>query len=279
MRSKASWTDSTLYKYRCWSNDYHKTLLTKNEIYFSSVDEINDPYDCKIPLRYDLLTEQQWRLQLEAFLKMKYVEFDDQQIDEKINEIMKSGGPGSATSQQVILDNQEKYRVGHFGLFSSSLVCDHVMMWSHYGDSHQGFCIGFDQVRLVSFLQGISHAHHFFLEPLKVAYVPEIPELIPIEYSFEDQIVRPIEIKWDIWKYEEEVRLILLHYSDRLSQDSRTITLPEGMASEVILGSEASEQTKGEIVEVLRQRSDSISLFQIARKPYEFGLTCEPVNY
>lgn len=43
---------SILYKYRNWKDDYHKGLLTHNEIYFASPKDFNDPYDCRITERF-----------------------------------------------------------------------------------------------------------------------------------------------------------------------------------------------------------------------------------
>lgn len=40
-----------LYKYRDWSNDYHKKILTEREIYFTNVRAFNDPLDNAIVLR------------------------------------------------------------------------------------------------------------------------------------------------------------------------------------------------------------------------------------
>ncbi len=44
-----------VYKYRCWSNTFHKNLLTKNEVFLSSPSVFNDPFDCRIPKNYLLL--------------------------------------------------------------------------------------------------------------------------------------------------------------------------------------------------------------------------------
>lgn len=41
-----------LYKYRNWSNDYHKNLLIKNEIFMSPPNMLNDPFDCRIYTDY-----------------------------------------------------------------------------------------------------------------------------------------------------------------------------------------------------------------------------------
>ena len=47
-----------LYKYRDWDNDYHRQLLTRQTIYLSKPYDFNDPFDGRIPVRWDLMTEQ-----------------------------------------------------------------------------------------------------------------------------------------------------------------------------------------------------------------------------
>src|SRR5688500_17124193 len=37
-----------LYKYRSWSNDFDKKVLSQNEFYLSSPKSFNDPFDCRI---------------------------------------------------------------------------------------------------------------------------------------------------------------------------------------------------------------------------------------
>lgn len=38
-----------LYKYRTWSNEYHKTILTENKVYLSSPRDFEDNLDCNVP--------------------------------------------------------------------------------------------------------------------------------------------------------------------------------------------------------------------------------------
>jgi hypothetical protein len=40
------------YKFRSF-NDDHLKLLQQNELYFPSPNKFDDPYDCRIPIRYD----------------------------------------------------------------------------------------------------------------------------------------------------------------------------------------------------------------------------------
>jgi len=44
-----------VYKYRSWSDEYHRNLLLKNHLFFTSPKDFNDPYDYKIPYDFSLL--------------------------------------------------------------------------------------------------------------------------------------------------------------------------------------------------------------------------------
>ncbi|MCH7771869.1 MAG: hypothetical protein IIA49_12775, partial [Bacteroidetes bacterium] len=48
-----------VYKYISWEKDYHRKIVLENKIFFSSVENFNDPFDSRIPLRYDKGTDEQ----------------------------------------------------------------------------------------------------------------------------------------------------------------------------------------------------------------------------
>lgn len=98
-------------------------------------------------------------------------------------------------------------RRGVFCLCSSTdinfpLSKDAILMWSHYADSHKGFCVMFSDKVLNSDEKG-------FVK-MKAEYIKEPVEICPtIEYSPEsnEELLRIIEHKSDIWERESEVRL------------------------------------------------------------------------
>ena len=44
-----------IYKYRSWNNEFHKDVLLKNQVYMSSPEDFNDPFDCRITKNHHLL--------------------------------------------------------------------------------------------------------------------------------------------------------------------------------------------------------------------------------
>lgn len=47
-----------LYKYRNWDDRYHRRIVKERENYFARPDCFKDPLYCHIPLRYDLITNE-----------------------------------------------------------------------------------------------------------------------------------------------------------------------------------------------------------------------------
>src|SRR5688572_13231124 len=44
-----------VYKYRGdWNNPYHRELVTKQSLWFAAPRELNDPYDIRTPIRFDV---------------------------------------------------------------------------------------------------------------------------------------------------------------------------------------------------------------------------------
>ena len=58
-----------IYKYRVWSKEFHRNALTNNEIFFSSPSNLNDPYDCKIPLKFTRSKKKELKESIKYFKK------------------------------------------------------------------------------------------------------------------------------------------------------------------------------------------------------------------
>ena len=48
-----------IFKFRSWSDERHKKLLTHNEIFFPPAKSFNDLFDCLISIKYDGFTKDE----------------------------------------------------------------------------------------------------------------------------------------------------------------------------------------------------------------------------
>ncbi len=74
------------YKFRNWGECCHRRLLTHREIYFASPKEFNDPFDCRIPPRYDLEDIDTLRNVLTSMRVTGLTGWNHAQIDAEVQE-------------------------------------------------------------------------------------------------------------------------------------------------------------------------------------------------
>lgn len=177
-----------LYKYKSLKSNFDKILIDQ-ELWFSTPDKFNDPFDCQIQV--DTTNSQEEKEQflnesLETFLSseknnFKIVFNNDKIWDDLVNRNFKK--------------EINKIRISCFGSNQ-----DNILMWSHYADYHAGVCLKFD----------VLADPDFFKIPLMVNYQPFYPIYNPFKGGKQLLVSALIGTKSDIWKYEEEVRIVKL---------------------------------------------------------------------
>ncbi len=102
----------SLYKYRALSPDsalnYTMQMLSRSEVYFSSPDDFNDPFEC----------------QTQVF------------VGDDLAPLEQRNDAGLLQSNRNLM--RERLRI-----FSMSAIYNNSLMWSHYADGHRGICVGF----------------------------------------------------------------------------------------------------------------------------------------
>jgi hypothetical protein len=91
------------------------------------------------------------------------------------------------------------------GIYSLSKTARDELLWAHYANSHQGFCLEFDLERLLSYKLESD-------EVLEVQYSSKPPkvtlvELVASDRGKESLLKKLVATKSVRWKYEEEVRI------------------------------------------------------------------------
>lgn len=139
-----------IYKYRSWSNIFHKKILIEGEVYLSAPKHFNDPFDFRIPKNYFLLDSQE-----------KIKKYVDNGIEKQKEWLLANGRDLELERIQHLkrIENLEQYQKEHeeieteatdkhYGVLSLSARWDSILMWSHYGDFHKGFNIGYNETKM-----------------------------------------------------------------------------------------------------------------------------------
>jgi len=184
------------YKYRYIDDskiDHVKRIFTHNEMFFPSVDQFNDPFDCKFDFSF-AGDEKEVRQYFWRNISRKHPDWSRK---EKRNWMKKTKNINTKKFWSDLNDNM-KYMKSEIGIYSLSRVPDSVLMWSHYSMSHTGFCLKiFDDPNSM-----------FVARALPVSYSKEYPVIYPATDGEYERFEKTLMTKAKFWEYEEEWRII-----------------------------------------------------------------------
>jgi len=214
-----------LYKYRPFNHDDLKSkkrtedIFLKNELYFPSPSQFNDPFDCLVHLDFSKVKKEEfWQYFNKALLKR--TELTEQQIREKFERVYKS-------------DNKEKIFTASLqnsfnsrGVYSLSSKNDDILMWSHYSDGHRGYCFELDGIEL---------------KPQKVKYRKRYPKFDL--FNGRNLLRILLFTKSSRWKYEREWRYF--------SEKSGPINIHNNSVKCVILGSQMDDKNRESLLAII----------------------------
>lgn len=172
-----------------------KKILESSQLWMSSFDKFNDPFEFSFALNNDYTEEEftKWfcnatktnnrRIARNLFLDKEKV---DNTIKEGIQETLKDYGIKCFTTNH-----------------------DNLLMWAHYANNHEGVCFKFD----------IQKDADFFQDLLPVVYDDTYKQLNYIKSQ--NNTVEILRHKSEAWKYEEEWRVLKLGKANQLVGFSR----------------------------------------------------------
>jgi hypothetical protein len=244
-----------LYKYRSMAGpaaQWTESIVRKNEIFFATRRHFNDPFDCR----------PRFVTKATATQKQKF-----------LRGVLKSGGYGSAPKlskmardlvDHPVYDDALNYAIqqvedrldNRTGILCLSKQPDNILMWSHYADSHQGICLGFEG-------EGGSCP---FPAAKPVQYQPRLVVCNPVVASREEMKRLILFTKLDKWSYEEEWRL-----TSGNGPGAKRFT-PQ-VLKEIILGARISQESEALIRSWLRWRWHPVKLRRAVLRKDEYGIT------
>lgn len=124
----------TIYKYR-EINQRTLELLINRKIYFSPPADLNDPLDCSIDI------ESEYQKVVNKYNRYISEDYDQKAFLLYILNNHHKDSDGNPLKLNVLIGNFIKT----LGVFSASKNARDALLWSHYGNSHKGICLGFDE--------------------------------------------------------------------------------------------------------------------------------------
>ena len=238
----------TLYKYRDWDILNHKKLLVEQELYFPSASKFNDPFEGAIPFEYDPkeLTPENIFLKMYSLEKELYPDKPDEEIHKFIYAAQQKNLLFDPVHREYVNDEIKKQVEEEFGIFSLTTQRNNFLMWSHYSNSHKGFCIGFDTQMLYDSLDCALG---------KVDYQNTIPKF-KLNEAIQEFAKKLIGTKGNFWSYEEEYRFV------SQGKSNFSIIVPIDTIVEVILGCRMNEKSKDEIIDFISNQIPECHIYE-----------------
>ena len=267
---------STIYKYRDWTNPQHVDILNSKRIYLPSPEELNDPFDCRIPISLDLLdTDTKILKYLNNYIiqNLRYLQEKNYNINTYTQSLVDTFKSKKPEMIKYYSELYEKRGNLHFGIFCASMIWDSIQMWSYYSKNHTGFCIGFNPQRLFPYIPNF--------RAMKVIYRKDFPQVNPLAtYSpnteskeFIDNCFKMSHTKAIGWKSEKEYRIFSNKFPTGYKKNERLIVIDSKCFKNILVGLNFPEKELPKMIELAANLK--IPLFKISRIPnkFKFGKT------
>lgn len=234
-----------LYKYRVWSNPYHKKILEESSVYLSPPQGFEDKMDCNPPQIYPRGIKMFRHLMR---FKQDVSFFERVQFAIKWYNVSPINFPEQLHKLKQQLDNDFN---DHFGVLSLTADYRNDYLWDNYADHHKGFCVGFDWNRITHFIRGGG----------EVLYVNKLPT---IDFENDDdytKIGKTILYKEKKWEKEDEYRLFKVWFDGQ--KVIRNIKLPPDAIVRVVLGKRMCLEEKKEIRALALKRYPNAKIIEM----------------
>ncbi len=244
-----------LYKYESFNTQSLSNLKT-GSIYFSLPNQFNDPFDCSLPVSLDLSLDSIEWFRTEFIKRGNLPILTCKQLEEIDKEKL-----------LLLLENAmfealaDKLKGKGVSCFSSEY--NNILMWSHYGAKHTGFCLEFDT------------KHEPFNKAKKVEYIDDFPKLNAEETIIDlniEPILKLLHTKAKPWQYENEWRCI--HYESPV-----VYTYPQESLTGVYFGSEMDLAAIEIICLIIQGQNPQVRFWRGKRHPERFSIAFDEFFY
>lgn len=256
-----------VYKF-CTIDENLLTNLENNQLWFSSSDGFNDPFDCDINISNDMSLNE-----IEIFVN-KFIEHNYIPIEFKSKFIaLLRENPQKALNP---LDERIRKQLKKIGICCFSKEKENILMWANYADKHRGVCLKFDVLKDTDF---------FFpggSKPIgiirNVEYKEKYPKINPYDAIIEKSVIKNLPFtKSSDWFYEKEFRVI----ASDIENVPLGIKFNKDSLLEINLGCqinnlEKPKITKQDLFEIVKKVNyPNLKFFQVHKSNNKFELKFE----
>jgi hypothetical protein len=253
-------TIERLYKYG-HLNEYSKKLFSTARIWCSAPSKLNDPFECRPWFTFngnkDEIIESLARIRRKNNPAMT----QDTATAEAVAIYLK-GRHRDPKTWEALRQDVVQLLGNDIGLYCLSRIPDSILMWSHYGCQHEGYCLEFEAT---------DHTE-VFGEAQPILYSDSYPIVDYFKTPKEKQVDLILCTKYSSWAYEQEWRIIDFQNGPGSRQ------YPAELLKSVIFGLRMSEPNKVLIRQWVSQRGHEVRFFQAHQDSRKFSIELREVT-
>lgn len=221
--------------YKIGRVEHLRHLFTERKLYHPLPAQFNDPFECKPHFNFPEEAKKVHKIRQHLIKGLREIGHTEKEAVELVSISMKD----PKFLQTKIFDAVQKAYAG-LRICSFTSREDNLLFWSHYADSHKGFCVDFDATKMP------------IASAFKVQYENVYPEAIyPI--PIDETGYTPALVKSEIWKHEDEYRTIFVPEAEpNLTNDGKSLILRGNEVKNVYLGSNIDEDKKELIIDLIK---------------------------
>ncbi len=241
-----------LYKYRNWSDNFHKRFIVQREVFMASARSFTDKLDCNNSTRFDLLDDQQIYQYYRHWSEKEHPNWKKFQHKDFARKWTKQTPIKDKNHVEEWMKKTREEYYDHDGILSLTANCDNERMWKEYGNVDKGFCIGYNTKELFKYVGGGG----------EVLYLDELPMILPEPFmEFPEAMRNRVYCKLKEFEFEEEYRTRKFS-PNTLTVEERRIELPPTAFNRIILGKKMTDADKKEIKEYIKSHIGEIQIVE-----------------
>lgn len=259
-----------LYKYCDWANPFHQERLASGMFYFACPDSLNDPYDMRIQPRYDLLSDTEFAEIARKHALRRNPRLTGWALEDTCRDMARIWRSELDHDLDQKKENDDLIINRDLGVFCLSERPDRVLMWSHYANSHDGVCLGY-QVETLEWIRRLMlQKCGLVIWMGRVKYARKYPCILPVVNKSIATTRMCLTTKSSVWSYEKEWRLIIHEPKER------GLCFGASVISEVVFGCNTSPST----IDAIRQQCKELMVSPCFRqaKPKRHSFELELMN-
>jgi len=177
-----------LYQYRRF-DEHTEENLVNNQLYLSKVNNANDPFEgaCVYSIKDDLVKK--------FIMEVTKVEINNREF-----RLTPADRITEEHLIQGISNNNRENLFEKYGITCLSEVNDSHLMWGHYADKHNGYCLEFE---FDSIIEGLNKVK--YVERPYTINIHSEEDMTPAKHK--EQVKEILYRKHASWKYEMEWRI------------------------------------------------------------------------